>query len=499
MQAAARTKMTAGLGLLSMLLGAVMVVTPTSAAAGDPPGSNGTVKIDGLYAIDGPGHTEKPDDPADDGTDTDPHVACAFELEFFGFDDGQTADVTFTAIAPTGEGGVLSEALGVPISPDPAGGAGQDPDGTRKYPYSVIEDWDLEVFTSLHEVHGRHVKLALTLYDAEGNALPGGQKHKTFWLEECESPPPPPGDTGSISVDKVLTGTAAPAQATTAFPFSVSCALGEVPVVLAAEDAAFALTGVAAPKVISGLPVGATCVVTETGVMGAATTTVRVGEGTPMTDTDVTTPAVTEGGTVAVTFTNDYPGDVPPPPPPPPPPEIDVPEPATLQVVKVVTGGAPTEWTAGFRLVGGGLEEAFDVDEAVASRVFGDLEPGGYAVTETVPVGDPATLVDVECLAGTDPVGVTSIEGTAAVVLGAGDSVVCTFTNDYPVVEPDEVLPEPPTEEPAEVPEVAGDVVTRTLPRTGSQSRDLAALGVFLLVAGAGLLTAGTRRPATVA
>jgi len=316
MQAARRKKVTAGLGLLSMLLGAVMVVTPASAGAGDgdPPGFNGTVKIDGLYEIDGPGHTEKPNDPADDGTDTDPHVRCAFELEFFGFDQGQTADITFTAIAPTGNGGVLSATqTPVPISPDPAGGAGQDPDGTRKYPFSVIEDWNLDQFTSMHEVHGWHVKLALTLYDADGKPT---QKHKTFWLEECATPPPP-GDTGSISVDKVLTGGAAGAQATTAFPFTVSCTLDEEPVALAAGDAAFTLTGAATPKVINGLPVGATCTVTETDRMGAETTTVKVGDGTAVTDTDITTPAVTKGGTVMVTFTNDYPGGGPPPPPPP--------------------------------------------------------------------------------------------------------------------------------------------------------------------------------------
>lgn len=164
----------------------------------------------------------------------------------------------------------------------------------------------------------------------------------------------------------------------------------------------------------------------------------------------------------------------------------------------MVTGEAPDEWTAGFRLVGTDVDETFEVDEVLSSEVFTDLEPGGYAVTETMPVGDPSTLVGVSCLAGTEEVDTTLLGETVSFVLDEGDSVVCTFTNDYAEVLPDEEVPEPePEVVPTTKPEVKGDVVTR-LPRTGSESRDLAALGVFLLAAGAGLVVTGSRRQAAV-
>src|ERR1041384_6926180 len=56
---------------------------------GDPPGNNGTVKIE-------------QDSAADEDLGNDPHGDdCLVWLKFYGFDAGQKADITFDAHPPT--------------------------------------------------------------------------------------------------------------------------------------------------------------------------------------------------------------------------------------------------------------------------------------------------------------------------------------------------------------------------------------------------------------
>lgn len=128
----------------------------------DPAGNNGTIKVDG---------------PAyDDGVDNEPHVSCEVRVTFFGFDEGQTADITFTGQAPTG-GGVLLHESAVPTSDDAAGGAGQDADGaTRVY---TVDDLGLSG-VSPHPKQGYHVKVSVDSLGA-----PGGAKQKVLWIEPC--------------------------------------------------------------------------------------------------------------------------------------------------------------------------------------------------------------------------------------------------------------------------------------------------------------------------
>ena len=57
-------------------------------AAPNPPGNNGTIKIDG--------------EAFDSAPNNEPHVACTFEVDFYGYDAGDlNADVTFEAQPPT--------------------------------------------------------------------------------------------------------------------------------------------------------------------------------------------------------------------------------------------------------------------------------------------------------------------------------------------------------------------------------------------------------------
>ena len=182
------------LGYATAVAGMVLAVVgiATSPADADnsnpgPPSNNGTVKLDGLDLNDGPGHTGKPNDPDETDPDNDPHLTCGFQLEFFNFDAGQLADIVFTAHPPTGENGVLSEQLQVVISNDGSGGAENDPDAVFDYD---VASFDLSQFTSVHDVHGWHIKLDLTVYDADGKKVPGAQKHKVFWAEGCDNQPP---------------------------------------------------------------------------------------------------------------------------------------------------------------------------------------------------------------------------------------------------------------------------------------------------------------------
>ncbi len=61
------------------------------AGAANPPGNNGTIKID--------------DVPFDDAPNNEPHVGCTFQVDFYGYDEGDLfADVTFVVHPPTGRG-----------------------------------------------------------------------------------------------------------------------------------------------------------------------------------------------------------------------------------------------------------------------------------------------------------------------------------------------------------------------------------------------------------
>ncbi len=60
-------------------------------ALADPPGNNGTVKIDGVEF--------------DTHPNNQPHVGCIFQVDFYGYDEGDLdADYTFRLVPPTADG-----------------------------------------------------------------------------------------------------------------------------------------------------------------------------------------------------------------------------------------------------------------------------------------------------------------------------------------------------------------------------------------------------------
>lgn len=138
----------------------------------NPPGDNGTVKIDGVEF--------------EDKVDNQPHVTCDFELEFFNFDKNQKANLTLWAQAPsaTPKDKVVWSKKDVLISDDPAAGAENDHDAVIKL---SADDLDLSGL-KLQPQQGYHIKLDVDLTD--GRAF--DDKHKVFWLQPCKSSENPP-------------------------------------------------------------------------------------------------------------------------------------------------------------------------------------------------------------------------------------------------------------------------------------------------------------------
>lgn len=138
---------------------------------GNPAGSNGTIKIDG-QAFDGHPNNE-------------PHIGnCGFEVDFYGFDEGDTAELTFFRWPGTGDKGVIAT-----FSTDVGGdGAGGGIDIDRQLYVELTGD-----LGNFHPQHGYHIR-------AEAEITSGDRtytKTKVFWLSgDCDNPyPDDPYDT----------------------------------------------------------------------------------------------------------------------------------------------------------------------------------------------------------------------------------------------------------------------------------------------------------------
>lgn len=178
----------------------------------DPRGNNGTVKIDG--------------EAFDDGRGNEPHVGCTFQVDFYGFDAGDTAAITFTGHAPTGGGLLRSESR--TISTDAAGG-GQDRDAT--FTYSVDDQLSELRSITPHAQQGWHVKLAVDV-----DSAPGGAKQKVFWID-CPAP--------------VAAGAAAPTTTSTSGTTTDAMAGTGTETVTTSGTTSGAATGVVSPRSVA--------------------------------------------------------------------------------------------------------------------------------------------------------------------------------------------------------------------------------------------------------
>jgi hypothetical protein len=165
----------AGLLTLGGVLAAITVVIlaavfgsagPSSAA--NPPGNNGTIKVDGV--------------PFDDHPDNEPHVGCVFQIDFYGYDEGDLfADVTFEVHPPTGKPAViLTDEVFIGEDDNSGGGSEAGLDASATYDLSTL----LQGFEP-HPQQGWHVKLTINAEGSQGADV----KYKVFWVSGCETPP----------------------------------------------------------------------------------------------------------------------------------------------------------------------------------------------------------------------------------------------------------------------------------------------------------------------
>ena len=123
--------------------------------------------------------------------DNEPHVGCVFQVDFYGYDEGNFfATVRFTVNPPTGNA-ILLDNDRVFIGEDAAAG-GTDLDAEKTYDLSAL----LQPFMA-HPQQGYHIKLRVKAPDSIG----ADTKYKTFWVESCDVYPPttttPPPTTPS--------------------------------------------------------------------------------------------------------------------------------------------------------------------------------------------------------------------------------------------------------------------------------------------------------------
>lgn len=289
-RAISRTLLVLFVALVAAVAGAI-AGDPAGAAEktppGDPPGNNGTVKID------------QSDQPEEDKGNEPIGEDCSFWLKFYNFDQGQLADITFAAHPPTGGKDPITDkgrGFGQPgdgweISDDPAGG-GADEDAVL--PYNLT---DYVRGLDPHPQHGYHIKLTTTIRNADKSPVPGGVKHKVFWIK-CTPPPveqtPAAQASSTLRISKAQEGTGEGP-----FGFDLNCTHAPL-------NRTFTLK--AGEKLdITDVPAGTTCAVTETDAKGAQATAIT--EDPPHGKADDGTVKTVADKSTIVTFKNKFPGD----------------------------------------------------------------------------------------------------------------------------------------------------------------------------------------------
>ena len=163
------------------LMAMVTFLAGLASAAPNPPGNNGTIKID--------------DTPFDDAPNNEPHVGCVFQVDFYGYDEGDLfADVTFESHPPTGPVVTLLEDEVFIGEDDNSGGgseAGLDASVTYTLDFTGIEP---------HPVQGFHVKLTINAEGSQGADV----KHKVFWSTGC-APAPTTTTSGATTTSGTTT------------------------------------------------------------------------------------------------------------------------------------------------------------------------------------------------------------------------------------------------------------------------------------------------------
>ena len=189
------------LGPAAVLCAAAMLtfLTGLAWAGPNPPGNNGTVKVD--------------DTPFDDHPDNQPHVGCVFQVDFYGYDEGDlNATVTFEAYPPTLRDGddqvLLTDTVFIGEDDNSGGGSEAGLDASETY---TLDLTGIEPQAN----QGVHVKLTIHAEGSQGADV----KHKVFWVTGCAPSPTTttkPGETTTTKPGE--TTTTGPGETTTTGP-----------------------------------------------------------------------------------------------------------------------------------------------------------------------------------------------------------------------------------------------------------------------------------------
>jgi hypothetical protein len=151
----------------ALVAAALLALAPSAWAdpphGGNPPGNNGTIKVDGVEF--------------DQHPNNEPHPGCVFEIDFYGFDEGTSADLEFRAHPPTGTELILEDTVDLGDTNASGGGseAGFDVSSAQ---YDLGTDGLLDDFEP-HPQQGYHIKLTIHAEGSQG----ADTKHKVFWVE----------------------------------------------------------------------------------------------------------------------------------------------------------------------------------------------------------------------------------------------------------------------------------------------------------------------------
>jgi hypothetical protein len=149
-------------------IGGAPLLAGLASAASNPPGNNGTIKID--------------NQPFDDKPNNEPHVNCTFQVDLYGFDEGDlNADVSFELQQPTLRPGDDQSLVASPdtiaIGQDDNSGGGSEAGLDASQTYTL----DLTGVTP-QQNQGVHVKLTINADGSQG----ADTKYKVFWVNPCE-------------------------------------------------------------------------------------------------------------------------------------------------------------------------------------------------------------------------------------------------------------------------------------------------------------------------
>jgi hypothetical protein len=197
------------IGVALLLVGGAPLLAGLAFAAPNPAGNNGTIKVDR--------------EPFDDAPNNEPHVGCTFQVDFYGYDQGDlNADVTFTAHPPTGDEQVLlTDTVFIGQDDNSGGGSEAGLDASKTY---TLDLTGIEP----HPNQGVHVKLTIHAEGSQG----ADTKHKVFWVTGCETPPTTSttvGSTTTTTVGQTTTSTVGQTTTTGAPTTTVAPTTSEAP------------------------------------------------------------------------------------------------------------------------------------------------------------------------------------------------------------------------------------------------------------------------------